>query len=132
MKKLVTFASDLRLNALLCCSATVLLTACGGGMTDTANGQQAQTAAITTSADATAANGAATTPNTVDATAAQATDAATPTVTTDGAPHLLAMVTSVDTMSSMMSTPATSYNYYVSPTGSRKTATSPVRFCQSR
>ena len=41
MKKLVTFASDVRLNALLCCSATVLLTACGGGLTDTANGQQA-------------------------------------------------------------------------------------------
>jgi hypothetical protein len=38
MKKLVTFASDLRLNALLCCSATVLLTACGGGLTDTGNG----------------------------------------------------------------------------------------------
>jgi hypothetical protein len=144
MKKLVTFASDLRLNALLCCSATVLLTACGGGLTDIANGQQAQTAAITTSADATAANGAATTPNTVDAAAAQATDAtpanfalagydanplaasttdaAAPTATTDGAPHLLAMVTSVAPTSSMMSTPSTSYNYYVSPTGSDSAA----------
>jgi len=117
MKKLVTFASDFRLNALLCCSATVLLTACGGGLNDTANGQQAQTAAITTSA----ANGDSKTPNTVDATAAQATDAAAPAAT-DGAPHLLAMVTSVNTTSSMMSTPTTSYNYYVSPTGSDSAA----------
>jgi hypothetical protein len=146
MKKLVTFASDLRLNALLCCSATVLLTACGGGSADAGNGQQAQTAAITTSVDESAANSAAETPNTVDATAAQATEAASgnfelvgyganplaasdtdaaaqdsataPATTADGAPHLLATVTSVAPTSSMMSTPTTSYNYYVSPTGS--------------
>jgi hypothetical protein len=35
MKKLITFASDVRASALLCCSAAVLLTACGGGMPDT-------------------------------------------------------------------------------------------------
>jgi len=150
MKKLVTFASDLRLNALLCCSATVLLTACGGGIADAGNGQQAQTAAISTSVDESAANSAAETPNTVDATAAQATEAASgnfelvgydanplaasdtdapaqdsataPATTPDGAPHLLATVTSVNTASSMMSTPTTSYNYYVSPTGSDSAA----------
>ena len=150
MKKLVTFASDLRLNALLCCSATVLLTACGGGLTDTGNGQQAQTAAMTTNVDESAANGAAETPNTVDATTAQATEAASgnfelvgydanplaasttgataqdsataPATTADGAPHLLATVTSVNTTSSMTSTPTTSYNYYVSPTGSDSAA----------
>jgi hypothetical protein len=146
MKKLVTFASDVRLNALLCCSATVLLTACGGGMSDTGNGQQAQTAAVMTSVDASTANSAATMPNTVDATTASATEAASgnfelvgydanplaasatdanaqasaaaPATTADGAPHLLAMVSTVNTTSAMTTTPATSYNYYVSPTGS--------------
>jgi hypothetical protein len=149
MKKLVTFASDVRLNALLCCSATVLLTACGGGMSDTGNGQQAQTAAVTTSVDASAANSAATMPNTVDATAASATEAApgdfelvgydanplapatdataqdsaaAPATPADGAPHLLATVTTVNTTSSLTTTPATPYNYYVSPTGSDSAA----------
>jgi hypothetical protein len=46
MKKLVNFASDVRVHALLCCSATVLLSACGGGMADTGNVQQNQTAAV--------------------------------------------------------------------------------------
>jgi hypothetical protein len=145
MKKLVTFASDVRLNALLCCSAAVLLTACGGGMSDTGNGQQAQTAAVTTSVDASAANSAAAMPNTVDANAVSATEAASgnfelvgydanplaasttdanaqeraaaPATTADGAPHLLAMVSTVNTTSAL-TTPATAYNYYVSPTGS--------------
>jgi len=35
MKKLVTFASNVHVGALLSCSAAVLLTACGGSMTDT-------------------------------------------------------------------------------------------------
>ncbi|MET0855359.1 MAG: DUF1565 domain-containing protein, partial [Telluria sp.] len=46
MKKLVNFASDVRVHALLCCSATVLLTACGGGMSDADSAQQNQTAAV--------------------------------------------------------------------------------------
>src|SRR4051812_18401202 len=76
MKKLVTFASDIRLNALLCCSATVLLTACGGAMNDTGS-LQSQTAAYVQSDVAdTDANSAATTPNAADAAAAQATEVA--------------------------------------------------------
>jgi hypothetical protein len=170
MKKLVTFASDIRINALLCCSATVLLTACGGAMNDTGTGAQTQTAAyVQSDVAASDANGAATTPNTVDATAAQATEAtgngnfelvgyvtnplaastadaavAPAAVTAQdapaaeaapaaGAPRLLAMVTSVPTTTTtaaaavtntaqgsataQLTTPATTYNYYVSPTG---------------
>ncbi|MCS0592681.1 DUF1565 domain-containing protein, partial [Massilia norwichensis] len=137
MKKLATFASDFRLNALLCCSAAVLLTACGGGMTDSA--QQSQTAAsVTSSADQSAANVAATTPNAADAASAQAGEAAaanfemsgydsTPASTgateaqapADGAPRLLASISaSAPTVSAVTTTPATTYNYYVSPTGS--------------
>lgn len=59
MIKFATFASDVRVNALLCCSAAVLLTACGGGMSDTGAGQT-QTAAVvvdsaTSQSDATVA-----------------------------------------------------------------------------
>jgi hypothetical protein len=149
MKKLVTFASVSRLNAMLCCSSAVLLTACGGGLSDTGAAQSAQTAAVVTSVDANEANSAATTPNTVDATAAQAAeapasgsgfelvgydtnplaasaaadaqDAAAAATPANGAPHLLASVTSV-TPSNMTSTPATTYNYYVAPTGSDSAA----------
>jgi parallel beta-helix repeat protein len=146
MKKLVTFASDIRVNAMLCCSAAVLLTACGGG-SDT-NGQQSQTAAVvSSSADQAAANSAAMTPNAADAAAATATEAgaaagfdlsgydshplsgkdaeasigadapadATPA---DGKPHLLASISTSSTVSALAATPATTYNYYVSPTGS--------------
>jgi hypothetical protein len=164
MKKLVTFASDIRINALLCCSATVLLTACGGAMNDTGSSAQTQTAAyVQSDVVASDANSAATTPNTADAAAAQATevagnsnfelagydtnplaasaaDAAAAPASQDastaeaapanGAPRLLAMVTSVPTTttpaavatttapaSAQLTTPATTYNYYVSPTG---------------
>ncbi|MFD0753406.1 choice-of-anchor Q domain-containing protein [Massilia norwichensis] len=142
MKKLATFASDFRLNALLCCSAAVLLTACGGGMTDSA--QQSQTAAsVTSSADQSAANVAATTPNAADAAVADAAGAqageaaaanfemsgydSTPAsagateaqAPADGAPRLLASISaSAPTVSAVTTTPATTYNYYVSPTGS--------------
>jgi hypothetical protein len=64
MKNFATFASDIRLNALLCCSAAVLLTACGGSMTSTPARAQSQTAAtVASSADQSAANGAASVPN---------------------------------------------------------------------
>ncbi|MGB9109408.1 MAG: hypothetical protein WCC39_12055, partial [Telluria sp.] len=79
MKKLATFATDIRVNTLLACSAAVLLSACGGGMNDAGNGLQSQTAAtVSSSSDQTAANTAATTPNAADAAPAQAqaTDAA--------------------------------------------------------
>jgi len=174
MKKLVTFASDIRINALLCCSATVLLTACGGAMNDTGSGAQAQTAAYVQSDVAAAdANSAATTPNAVDATAAQgaeaaangnfelvgydthpqaasvadaaaapaAQDAATAEAApANGAPRLLAMITTVPTTitttteaaavvntaaagtAAQLTTPATTYNYYVAPTGNDSAA----------
>jgi hypothetical protein len=151
MKKLVTFASDIRVNAMLACSAAVLLSACGGGMTDAAGGPQSQTAAVvSSSADQTAANSAATTPNAADAAPAQATEAAaggfelsgydgvpasagaaaaegeTPAAASasadapaNGAPRLLAAISaSAPTLSAATTTPATTYNYYVSPTGS--------------
>jgi parallel beta-helix repeat protein len=151
MKKLVTFASDVRLNALLCCSAAVLLTACGGGMSDTNAGQSQTAANLTSSTEQSAANSAATTvPNAADAARAPAAEAAaagnfelsgydsnplsgaqadasapaaaateTQAAPADGAPRLLAEISaSAPTMSAATTTPATAYNYYVSPTGS--------------
>jgi parallel beta-helix repeat protein len=154
MKKLVTFASDVRLNALLCCSAAVLLTACGGGMSDISSAQSQTAANLTSSTDQSAANSAATTvPNAADAAKAPATEAAaagnfelsgydsnplsgaeadasapaataqgetaTQAAPADGAPRLLASISaSAPTMSAATTTPATTYNYYVSPTGS--------------
>jgi hypothetical protein len=44
MKKLTTIASDIRVHALSCCSAAVLLSACGGGVADTGAAQSTQTA----------------------------------------------------------------------------------------
>jgi hypothetical protein len=150
MKKLVTFASDFRVNALLCCSAAVLLSACGSGASDT-GALQSGTAAVTSTvatadtANIADANGATTVPNAADAATAPATAPAADSTTdnfalsgytthplqitsaedaqgeqaatagaatpADGAPHLLASVHTV-------TTPATTYNYYVSPTGS--------------
>ena len=48
MSKFVSFASDLRLNALLCSSAAVLLTACGGNVDSGAADPRATQAAATT------------------------------------------------------------------------------------
>ncbi len=78
MIKFATFASDIRVNALLCCSAAVLLTACGGGMSGTDAGPT-QTAAVvvdsaTKQSDATVAAPA----FGADATTAAVADAATP------------------------------------------------------
>ena len=58
MNKFVTFASEIRLNALLCSSAAVLLTACGGSVdADPAASPQAplQTAGVLVSSESTAA-----------------------------------------------------------------------------
>jgi parallel beta-helix repeat protein len=153
MKKLVTFASDVRINAMLCCSAAVLLTACGGGMSDTSAGQSQTAATLSSSADQSAANSAATTvPNAADAAKAPAAEVAAagnfelsgydsnplsgaeadasadttaaaqaaPAAPADGAPRLLALISaSAPTVSAAaVTTPATTYNYYVSPTGS--------------
>jgi hypothetical protein len=82
MKKLVTFASDIRLNALVCSSVAVLLTACGGNTTD-GLGQQTQTAAYTYNSASTATDAsAATAPaagTDVPATEVAAADASTST-----------------------------------------------------
>jgi hypothetical protein len=139
MKKLATFASDWRANALLCCSAAVLLTACGGGQSDA--GQQAQLAArtfdsVTMQSDATVTAGAdaelATTPAVEGETAgadarnfelvgyesnplvqppADESSAPAEAAPADGATRLLATA-------AFVSTPATATNYYVSPSGS--------------
>jgi hypothetical protein len=126
MKNFATFASDIRLNTLLCCSAAVLLTACGGSTIDA--GQGAQTAATVASVNASAANGDASVPNQTDAAAAQANAAGTnasfdlvgyaadPTADSavadadqaapaDGSPRLLASFTHVKTRGNP--TPAT-------------------------
>jgi hypothetical protein len=114
MKNFATFASDIRLNTLLCCSAAVLLTACGGSNIDAAQG--AQTAASVASVNTPAANADATVPNQVDAAAAQGNAAGTgfelsgysadqtadsalaaQEAPADGAPRLLASVTWVKT-----------------------------------
>ena len=77
MKKLVTFASYVRLNAMLCCGAAVLLTACGAGTSDTNAGQWQTAATLNSSADQSAANSAATAvPNAADAASAPAAEAA--------------------------------------------------------
>jgi hypothetical protein len=50
MKKVATFVSSIRVTSLLCCSAAVLLSACGAG-SNMGDSQQAQTAAMTYSVD---------------------------------------------------------------------------------
>jgi len=81
MKQSKAFASHLRLNALLCCSAAVLLSACGGNI-DNGTGHPGATAAqVTTDSGATVPSAAPASPAaipTTDATVAQA-DAATVT-----------------------------------------------------
>jgi hypothetical protein len=76
MKPLLTFASDVRVTALLCFSAAVLLTACGGGMPDAGDGQQTRTAAYSN-------NSAANQSGTTVAATANAADAATTPAVTD-------------------------------------------------
>src|SRR4051812_32743464 len=62
MKKLTTIVSDIRVHALLCCSAAVLLTACGGGVADTGAAQPTQTAAYSSNSGVVASQEVATTP----------------------------------------------------------------------
>jgi hypothetical protein len=116
MKKLVTFASDIRVSALLCCSAAVLLTACGGGTSDTGEGQTQ--AAAYSGTNQSAANvaataygaDAATTPAVSDtANAATSETGIASAAPADGSPRLLATATAVA---------ASTYNLYVTTTGS--------------
>lgn len=110
MKTCFTFASDRRLAGLLCCSAAVLLSACGVGASDAGNDQLNKTAAMTVdstmnqsaTADTGAANAAA------DVAAAPATDGT----------RLLA-TTVVGGSVAPMALPATpACSYYIAPAGS--------------
>ncbi|MCS0592682.1 DUF4214 domain-containing protein, partial [Massilia norwichensis] len=73
MKKQASFSPALRINALLCCSAAVLLSACGGNADLGAAAGSQTAAAITSSVDA--ATGSAVEPNATDAAASQASSA---------------------------------------------------------
>jgi hypothetical protein len=78
MKKLIALASDIRRNAVLCCGAAFLLSACGAGVSDPVHGLQSQTAAeLTPSSAQPAARNAAASPYGADA-APTVADAATP------------------------------------------------------
>lgn len=117
MKKCFTFASDRRVHALLCCSAAVLLSACGGGTSDAGNGQQTQTAAYSYNS-ATNQPGA---PVAADATSAAVTatgaDAPAADAPADGAASLLATSVAVSSPTPALAVTATC-NYYIAPTGS--------------
>src|SRR6059058_4807343 len=110
MKKLATFVSNAGITPLLCCSAAVLLAACGAG-SDMTDGQT-QTAAMSYSVDTNAAgapivgaddsNTDTATQNLVSATADENTDVASTAgaesdaaAPADGSPRLLAMVATV-------------------------------------
>ena len=110
MKKVMTFATDVRVNALLCCSAAVLLAACGGGSSDTPDAQ-VQTAAVTKSSESNQANTAAALNSAADAGASETVAAAT--ASEGSGTVLLATATSV---------PASTYNLYVATTGSDSNA----------
>lgn len=90
MKTFVTFASQVRLHAVLC-SAAVLLSACGGGA-DTGNGQQLLAAEV-------AANPAVMSPAATANVAAQAQTPATADAVPAAAPADQAAMNSVSAMS---------------------------------
>jgi hypothetical protein len=128
MMTLATLASDIRVNALLCCSAAVLLTACGGGSSDSFSAQPTQTAAYafnsaTSQTDATVAA----TVDGADSATPQANQmAATTTVsiaqdgvdttTQRAAPESAAPETQAATVAPAAA--ASIYNLYVSTSGS--------------
>jgi hypothetical protein len=143
MKKLTTFATTTRINALLCCSAAVLLSACGGGMSD-AGTAPTQTAGVSYDSGVVASQEVATSPtqdSSADTTPAAAAPAATsfdlagygahplsadaaeaapeaaPAFAADGTPKLLSSSVAID-VTAAATVPSTSTNYYVAPTGS--------------
>jgi hypothetical protein len=156
MTKFVTFVSEIRLHALLCSSAAVLLTACGGGVdsgsASATSGQPLQTAALSFNSDAAAAT---TAPATLEQTSPAEASAApqdsasevytgnfellgysTDTTATVGTPQaaLTTETAAASASEPALATdgaalpagaidpaaviPATTYNYYVSPSGS--------------
>ena len=140
MTKFVTFAQELRLNALLCSSAAVLLTACGGGADGEALSSAQQTAHTAStvfssepvSAPAVAESAAVVQQSEVRASEVQDASAALPDFSITGyskdgdAVDAVATVATNGSRSVAMDTdsqaaavvPATTYRYYVSPTGS--------------
>jgi hypothetical protein len=123
MIKFATFASDVRINTVLCCSAAVLLTACGGGMSDTDAGQtQAAAAAVDSATSQSAATVAAPAfgANASTAAVADATDAGAVAAaeanpgTADGATRLLA---STVTVAATAAAAPSIYHLYVSTAG---------------
>jgi len=146
MKKLTTFATTTRIHAMLCCSAAVLLTACGGGVSDPAGSQAAQTAGFSYDSGVVASKEVATSPtpdlaaettpafadaapadtsftlagygaHPLAADAADAAPQAAPAFTADGTPKLLSSSVAIDVVAAA-TVPSTSINYYVAPTGS--------------
>lgn len=143
MKQLTTFAAHVRVNALIACSAAVLLTACGGGQSDTGAAQPNQTAGYSynggvVASPEVATTAAETTPAFVET--APATEAgfdlagygvhpltsavapqAAPTLAADGIPKLLSSSVAI-VVTAAATVPSTSSNYYVAPTGSDSAA----------
>jgi hypothetical protein len=140
MKKVATFVSSIRVTSLLCCSAAVLLSACGAG-SNMGDSQQAQTAAMSYSVDTAGApitgandstvaaadtSGAVAAPEAVASTAGAESPAAAPA---DGSTRLLAMVsvgntapatdTSATTATALMTTAPTVSAAYVVPTSTK-------------
>jgi hypothetical protein len=155
MNKFVTFASEIRANALVCSSVAVLLTACGGGSVDSVDAapsaQRPQTASYS------ASNIAA--PQQAEVSQAQDTNSAADNASTPSAPvsehdfdlvgyasspfvegdggqpatELGAMNSSLQlggNVSAAVAIPSTTYKLYVSPNGNDSaagTATAPFR-----
>ncbi|MDB5756517.1 MAG: hypothetical protein JWR56_2945 [Massilia sp.] len=128
MTKFATFTSEVRVSALLCCSAAVLLAACGG-VAEAASAQQDQTATISYNSTASEPHAfivalpadTATTPSTTDAVSAVQAAEPAPAVSetevaaaalADSATRLVASSTADAAV-----TPST-YNLYVATTGS--------------
>jgi len=148
MKKLATFVSNVGITPLLCCSAAVLLSACGAG-SDMTDGQT-QTAALSYSVDTNAAgapvagaddsNTDTATQALVSATSDASTDSASADVAStagaestaaapaDGSPRLLAMVASVNTTATTQAVTAatTTSAGYVVPTGTKNLYVAPT------
>jgi hypothetical protein len=129
MKPCFPFAADRRVHALLCCSAAVLLTACGAGTSDPITDQQPQTAAQTYRSDDNSAamttqdladNPAARAPVAMESAASAPADQAAPTAAATPAADATTLLAA--TLDSGAVTPAVESTvpctYYISPTGS--------------
>jgi len=96
MKKLVTFASNVHAGALLSCSAAVLLTACGGSMSDTPTATASHGVQSAIVSEATVAAAGQTAALTEESAGIGAFEHASTTTTSD-IPRLLATISSATT-----------------------------------